>query len=144
MVFGPFNLIMRVEPVPIWVFLLLLPLAVNAQAYYNHQGSGYVNSSWMGLLDNGIPLRKLSIVGSHCSMSTGVWGDAFQTQSNSLMGQLVMGMRALDIRCRHYNNAFPLHDRLVYLNTDLGAVLGTVRSFLQTYPTETILMHIVE
>lgn len=77
-------------------------------------------------------------------MSQGAWGDAFQTQSNSLTNQMMMGIRALDIRCRHYNNAFPVHDRLVYLNTDLGGVLSTVRSFLQTYPTEVILMHIVE
>ncbi|CAM6002422.1 unnamed protein product [Sphagnum balticum] len=98
----------------------------------------------MGLLDNGIPIRKLSIIGSHSSMSTGTWGDAFQTQANSLTAQMKMGMRALDIRCRHYNNAFPIHDRLVYLNVDFADVLQTVQSFLAAYPTETILMHVVE
>ena len=77
-------------------------------------------------------------------MSTGTWGDAFQTQSNSLMNQMMIGMRALDIRCRHYNNGFSIHDRLVYLNTNLQGVLNTVRSFLSSNPTETILMHIVE
>lgn len=97
----------------------------------------------MGLLDNGIPIRQMSIIGTHSSMSTGTWGDAFQTQSNSLMGQMVMGMRALDICCNHKNNALPVNDRFVYLNTDLGGVLTTVRSFLQTNPSETILMHIV-
>ena len=122
-------------------FILLL-FVVHSQ--YNHQSSGYLNTSWMSLLDNGIPIRKLSIIGSHSSMSTGAWGDAFQTQSNSLMGQMKMGIRALDIRCRHYNNRFTIHDRLVYLNTDLDGVLSTVTSFLQTYPMETILMHIVE
>jgi 1-phosphatidylinositol phosphodiesterase len=97
----------------------------------------------MGLLDNGIPIRQMSIIGSHSSMSQGIWGDAFQTQSNSLMGQMVMGMRALDIRCNHKNNALPVNDRLVYLNINLGGVLTTVRSFLQAHPTETILLHIV-
>ena len=122
-------------------FILLL-FVVHSQ--YNHQSSGYLNTSWMSLLDNGIPIRKLSIIGSHSSMSTGAWGDAFQTQSNSLMGQMKMGIRALDIRCRHYNNRFTIHDRLVYLHPDLDGVLSTVTSFLQTYPMETILMHIVE
>lgn len=122
--------------------LILLLSTINAQ--YSHQASTYLNTTWMSLLDNGIPLRKLTIIGSHSTMGTGAWGDAFQTQSNSLMGQMQMGLRALDIRCRHYNNQFPIHDRLVYLNTDLGAVLATVQTFLQTYPMETILMHIVE
>jgi 1-phosphatidylinositol phosphodiesterase len=83
-------------------------------------------------------------MGTHSSMGTGTWGDAFQTQGNSLTTQMMMGFRALDIRCRHYNNQFPVHDRLVYLNTNLGAVLATVRSFLLAYPTEAILMHIVQ
>jgi 1-phosphatidylinositol phosphodiesterase len=126
------------------VNLVFLLLVFGLQAQYNHQTSGYVNTTWMSLLDNGIPLRKLTIIGSHSSMGTGAWGDAFQTQSNSLMAQMQMGMRALDIRCRHYNNQFPIHDRLVYLNTDFGAVLSTVSTFLQTYPMETVLIHVVE
>jgi 1-phosphatidylinositol phosphodiesterase len=124
--------------------LVLIILISYAQAQYSHQSSSYLNTTWMSLLDNGIPIRKLTIIGSHSSMGTGAWGDAFQTQSNSLMGQMQMGMRALDIRCRHYNNQFPIHDRLVYLNTDLGTVLSTVTSFLQSNPMEAILMHIVE
>ena len=68
-------------------------------------------------------------------MSQGIWGDAFQTQSNSLMNQMMMGMRAVDIRCRHYYNSFTIHDRLVYLNANLQDVLLILRSFLQSYPT---------
>jgi 1-phosphatidylinositol phosphodiesterase len=98
----------------------------------------------MAQLDNGIPIRQLSIIGSHSSMSQGQWGDIFQTQSNSLTNQLVMGMRALDIRCYLDNAQLPIYDRFVYLNTDLGGVLSTVQSFLQTYPSETVLMHIVQ
>jgi 1-phosphatidylinositol phosphodiesterase len=71
-------------------------------------------------------------------------GDAYQTQSNSLTNQMMIGMRALDIRCRHKNNGFDIHERQVYLETDLQTVLSTVRDFLATYPMETILMHIVE
>jgi len=58
------------------------------------------------MLDNGIPLRKISILGTHSSMSQGTWGDAFQTQSLNLDTQLRTGIRALDIRCRHFNNKF--------------------------------------
>ena len=77
-------------------------------------------------------------------MSQGAWGDAFQTQSNSLANQMLIGMRALDIRCRHEQNQLKIYDRIVYLNSDLGGVLATVRSFLQAHPLEVLLMHIVE
>ena len=87
-----------------YIAFIFLLVAVHSQ--YSHSTSTYLNTDWMSLLDNGIPIRKLSIVGSHSSISTGMWGDAYQTQSNSLMGQMKMGMRALDIRCRHYNNMF--------------------------------------
>lgn len=98
----------------------------------------------MSQLDNGIPLRDLSIIGSHNSMSQGIWGDAFQSQSNSLNKQLMMGFRALDIRCRHYHDSLVVHDRFVYLNVDLSNVLSTVAAFLQSYPMETVLVHICE
>jgi 1-phosphatidylinositol phosphodiesterase len=110
--------------------LFLLP----SVAQYNHQSSTLLNPDWMSKLDNGIPLRKLSLLGSHSSMSTGVWGDAFQTQASSLTSQLMMGMRAIDIRCRHFNNGFSIHDRLVYLNIELDGVLSIVQAFLALYP----------
>lgn len=127
----------------ILLHLTLVALAA-AQTLYNHNAASYRNESWMSTVDDGVPLRQLTILGTHSSMSTGTWGDAFQTQGSSLSVQLASGIRALDIRCRHYRDSFPIHERLVYLNTDLGAVLTTVQNYLATYPTETVLMHIVE
>lgn len=123
---------------------LFLPFIVLSQALYNHDAASYRNYTWMSNLDDGIPLRQLTILGTHNSMATGIWGDAFQTQGSSLTTQLASGIRALDIRCRHYQNSFPIHDRLTYLNTNLGNVLTTVQSFLASYPREAVLMHIVE
>ena len=76
------------------------------QALYNHNSASYRNQTWMSSFDDGVPLRKLSILGTHSSMSQGTWGDAFQTQASSLTVQLEAGIRALDIRCRHKDNAF--------------------------------------
>jgi len=115
------------------IFSYLLIYVTSSLQLYNHRTSILNNPNWMALLDNGIPLRKLSIIGSHSTMSQGTWGDAFQTQSNSLTKQMTMGMRALDIRCRHMNNQLKIYDRIIYLNTDLAGVLTTVRSYLQTY-----------
>lgn len=89
----------------------------------------------MGTLDNGIPLRKLTILGTHSSMSQGIWGDAFQMQSLNLDTQLRTGVRALDIRCRHKNNAFAIHERMVDLRASLADVLNQVQSFLTEFPS---------
>ena len=82
---------------------------IEPQTLYNHNSATYRNQTWMSTLDDGVPLRQLTIIGTHSSMSTGTWGDAFQTQGSSLATQLASGMRALDIRCRHYQNSFPIH-----------------------------------
>lgn len=126
------------------IFYLALATLAGAQTWYNHNSASYRNQTWMSTVDDGVPLRQLTILGTHSSMSTGTWGDAFQTQGSSLPVQLASGVRALDIRCRHYQNGFPVHQRLVYLNIDLGGVLAMVQTFLTANPSQTVLMHIVE
>lgn len=91
------------------IFYPLLLAITRAQTLYNHNSASYRNQTWMSTIDDGVPLRQLTIIGSHSSMSTGTWGDAFQTQASSLSVQLASGIRALDIRCRHYQNSFPIH-----------------------------------
>ena len=69
--------------------LLFLCASVLSQTLYNHNNyNSYRNETWMSLFNDGIPLRNLNILGTHSSMSTGTWGDAFQTQSLSLAKQL--------------------------------------------------------
>ena len=98
----------------------------------------------MGELDDGIPLRKLNILGTHCSMSDGDGGDAFQMQSLSLATQLRTGMRALDLRLRHQSNQLIAYDRFVNLDYTLADILDIVQTFLTSFPTEVVLAHIVE
>lgn len=126
------------------LILTVLFSEVHSQLYNHNRGNSYRNQSWMGLLDNGIPLRKISILGTHSSMSQGTWGDAFQTQSLDLQTQLSTGVRALDIRCRHKNNKFEIYERMIDLNTNFDDVLREVSTYLTSYPTETILIHVVE
>lgn len=115
------------------LFSIILLLLSSVQSQYNHNPSTYTNNTWMSALNSGIPIRKLSIIGTHSSMGTGIWGDAFQTQANSLYNQMQMGIRALDIRCRHYNNRFSIHDRLAYLSKTFDDVINDVSRFLTTY-----------
>ena len=88
----------------IGIITFIVLLLHQTQAQYNYNPSSYLDATWMQSLNNGIPVRKLSMIGTHSSMGTGAWGDAFQTQANSLMNQMRMGVRALDIRCRHFRN----------------------------------------
>ena len=132
------------QTMKLFYFLTLLLLAQSQTLYNHNSNNSYRNQTWMSLFDNGIPLRNLNILGTHSSMSTGQWGDAFQTQSLSLLVQMESGVRALDIRCRHYYNTFRIHERLINLGEELDDVLDTVSSFLSSYPNEVILMHIVE
>jgi len=90
----------------ITVLFFCLALLASVESQYNWDSSNYRNSSWMSKLDNGIPIRKMSIIGSHSSLGTGPGGHAFMTQANSLYTQMMMGIRALDIRCRHYYDRF--------------------------------------
>ena len=119
----------------IWFYLGVLVLCGRSQTLYNHNSwNSYRNQTWMSLFDDGIPLRYLNILGTHSSMSQGTWGDAFQTQSLSLLTQLESGIRALDIRCRHYSDAFYIHERMINLGVQFNDVLNVVQGFLTSYP----------
>ncbi len=84
------------------IVLFFFAFVSHCQFVYNYGSSSYMNASWMSKLDNGIPIRKLSIIGTHNSMGIGSSRTLiFQTQGSNLMTQMNSGMRALDIRCKH-------------------------------------------
>lgn len=85
----------------------------------------------------------MTLPGTHSSLADGKGGWSFITQGSSLSVQLKAGIRALDIRCRHFENGFTIHERSVYLSRTLADVLSTVSSFLTVNPSETVVMHIV-
>ena len=102
---------------------------------------GIRNDHWMQHLSGGVRISELSIPGTHNTMAReGVlWA---WCQSLSLMLQLLVGIRFLDIRCRHFKNALPIHHEAYYQNADLTDVLSVSINFLTTHPSETILMRI--
>jgi 1-phosphatidylinositol phosphodiesterase len=79
--------------------------------------------------DDGIPLRKMSIVGTHSSASLGggTLGAYYETQASDLPTQLNSGIRALDMRCSHKNNRFVLNERGSDFGIDLGTILQIVK-----------------
>jgi 1-phosphatidylinositol phosphodiesterase len=87
------------------------------------------------------------MVGTHNSMgrSNCLWLGSFQQcQANSLQVQLESGIRAIDIRVKHNNDQFEAYDRSCSLGANFDAILPTIKTFLTSYPSETVLMHLVE
>ena len=90
----------------------------------------------------------MSILGTHNSV---VFDSCFfitattqQCQANSLQVQLESGIRAIDIHVKHLNNQFQVTDRGCAQGTSFNQVLTTVKNFLTTYPSETVIMRLVE
>jgi hypothetical protein len=62
----------------------------------------------MSLVDDGLPIREMNILGTHQSMT---WTDpclwnVFRAQVQTLTNQLLSGIRAVDIRVKHNNDMF--------------------------------------
>lgn len=68
----------------ILIVLCLLFFQVTGQDYYNWNSASYRNETWMSTLDDGVPIRQITIPGSHSSLATGNGGWAFITQGSSL------------------------------------------------------------
>ncbi|MEU0481045.1 phosphatidylinositol-specific phospholipase C [Streptosporangium sp. NPDC006013] len=99
------------------------------------------NPDWMSGLPDGASLAALSIPGTHDTM-------AYQasiislTQESALPVQLQAGVRMLDIRTRHYRDAFPIHHGAEYLRANFTDVVRSVAAFLAGHPRESVLMRL--
>lgn len=107
--------------------------------------SGYSLSNWMGAIPDGTSIAAVSIPGTHDSgaRTEPVSGTA-KCQNLSIAEQLSAGVRYLDIRCRHIDNGFAIHHGAIYQNLNFGDVLNACINFLNSNPSETIIMSVKE
>ncbi|CAF3283034.1 unnamed protein product [Rotaria sp. Silwood2] len=101
-----------------------------------------------GINDN-TPVRKISILGTHDTMAyqmelEGLFEKSVITQTLSLETQLLAGIRAFDIRCRHINDRFTIHHGDFYLKVNFDDVLQTMTKFLGSHSKETLLVRVKE
>ncbi|PTR28920.1 1-phosphatidylinositol phosphodiesterase [Rhodococcus sp. OK519] len=96
---------------------------------------------WMRLLPDSANLAELSLPGSHDTMAHNSSIPTL-TQDFVLPVQLQAGLRAFDIRTRHFRDVFPIHHDLEYLHANFTDVVRTVTAFLQANPSETVLMRL--
>ncbi|QBA19909.1 phosphatidylinositol-specific phospholipase C domain-containing protein [Chryseobacterium indologenes] len=104
-------------------------------------------NSWMAGLQDNISISKLSIPGTHDSgarIDAPLVSGTAKTQDLSIAEQLNAGVRFLDIRCRHIDNAFTIHHGAIYQNMNFDDVLNACYTFLQNNPSETIIMSVKE
>ncbi|WP_114822207.1 phosphatidylinositol-specific phospholipase C [Chryseobacterium sp. KLBC 52] len=104
-------------------------------------------NSWMSGLQDNISLSKISIPGTHDSgarVDAPVVSGTAKTQDLSIAEQLNAGVRFLDIRCRHIDNAFTIHHGAIYQNLNFDDVLNACYAFLNSHPSETIIMSVKE
>ncbi|MFI5759192.1 phosphatidylinositol-specific phospholipase C [Streptomyces sp. NPDC051569] len=96
---------------------------------------------WMGGFGDGTPVQQLTIPGTHDSGAR-VGGLYVACQETSIAEQLNSGVRFLDVRCRAFENAFPIHHAAFYQNLNFDDVLVACRDFLLAHPSETVLMRV--
>ncbi|GAA1685224.1 phosphatidylinositol-specific phospholipase C [Streptomyces yatensis] len=96
---------------------------------------------WLSALADATPVQRLTLPGTHNSGARfgGPWTEC---QNTTIADQLSSGIRFLDIRCRAFENAFPIHHGAFYQNLNFDDVLGACRSFLSAHPSETVLMRV--
>lgn len=107
--------------------------------------SSYTAANWMGAIADQTNLAKLSIPGTHDAGATQepISGTA-KCQNLSIADQLNAGVRYLDIRCRHIDNGFAIYHGAIYQKLNFTDVLNACLNFLNSNPTETIIMSVKE
>lgn len=105
----------------------------------------YALNNWMAALPDNVSIAQLSIPGTHDSgaRTEPVSGTA-KCQNLSVADQLSAGVRFLDIRCRHIDNSFAIHHGAIYQNLNFNDVLNACISFLNSNPSESIIMSVKE
>lgn len=104
-------------------------------------------NSWMANLQDNISISKISIPGTHDSgarVDAPVVSGTAKTQDLSIAEQLDAGVRFLDIRCRHIDNSFTIHHGAIYQKLNFDDVLNACYAFLNSHPSETIIMSVKE
>ena len=102
--------------------------------------------NWMAKAPDQVLLSALSLPGTHdtCALHNGPSFGFAQCQTWRLEDQLKAGVRFLDIRCRHIDNAFQIHHGVIDQRITFVEVRDICRKFLKEHPSECIVMSVKE
>lgn len=102
------------------------------------------HTSWMRSISDDVPLTTLSLPGTHNSCSIDGPLGFGKTQDLDLPDQLNAGIRFLGIRLAHHQDNLCVHHDVVCMERSYAEVLTTLSDFLGQYPSETILLSIID
>jgi 1-phosphatidylinositol phosphodiesterase len=104
------------------------------------------NEAWMSRVPDDISLAEISIPGTHdtCALHNGYSFGFAKCQAWSLEDQLAVGIRFLDIRCRHVGDTFQIYHGAIDQQISFASVRDACREFLIQFPTECIVMSVKE
>lgn len=97
----------------------------------------------MAGLPDALPLSRLSIPGTHDSLSL-FGGRRLRCQSWGLEAQLAAGVRFLDVRCKLARGELHVYHLCTFQRASLRGVLRRTLRFLRAHPGEAVLMRIKE
>lgn len=104
-----------------------------------------VEQGWMAGVDGARSIAALSIPGTHETLALyEPLKSTAKCQDLSLAAQLEAGVRYIDVRCRHMDDAFAIYHGAIFQQQQFADVLATVTDFLDRNPSETILMSVKE
>lgn len=102
-------------------------------------------NDWMSSLDGTLLLSRLSIPGTHdAGARYEPLSGTSKCQDLTITRQLEVGVRFLDIRCRHQNDLFNIYHGSVDQKATYASVLTEVLNFLTANPRETVIMSVKE
>lgn len=100
-------------------------------------------SDWMSGIAGSTSVSQIDLPGTHDSGAR-IGGAFVATQDLSISEQLNAGVRYLDIRLRHFEDALVVHHGAFYQELNFDDVLIACAAFLDAHPSETILMQVKE
>lgn len=98
--------------------------------------------SWMSHLPDSLNLTSLSIPGTHDTMTYSIGSEVLQCQNYNLTVQLNAGLRYFDIRARLENDTLQIYHADGYTGHSYQDVLLSMFSFLDSNPSESIIMRL--
>lgn len=127
------------------LFTIAISLAHYHRAYFHSENDGFVRyPNWMEYISDDWMLSELALPGTHDSSTFTSSNPSVGVQAINFYQQLIYGIRVFDIRFRHTSNGFALHHWKYFLNVMFGDFLNNVTTFLQQYPSETVLFRLKE
>ncbi len=111
---------------------------------YGIAGPSELCLDWMKHITDDTVLSDMSVPGTHSSSTTRGWPtpDVYKTQRWSLLQQYQAGIRFVDVQFEENGNDLPVFSRGQYQHTDLHTCIMDTLQYLQTYPTEAVIMRL--